>query len=313
MKRIVLLLLSLAFCVTPSLASAQSYVVAIFAPSIDFKDGAERNEYVSKVAAAFSRATGLSWNGQAFARASDFESARANVDVVIVDSDYYISKLSGLTPLAMLSGSSGVSRRMHLIAKKGASDKLYNYRGKRLVLVSGSGQNKKFLEATALANEASLGSYFGSVDEARDVRSALNAVELGKADLTLAYDGYASGFTNVYTSPSVGLPVIALSSSRISGATLEKLKSAAKGLGISASSIISSSSAYSAGEAANMRNASSSQKTTMSYALMDTQTTRVQVYSTPLLPKRNPLTLNPAMVYTGPTLNSLDKKLDRKL
>lgn len=313
MKKLSYILLFFFICLVPVAVSAQSYTVAIFAPSLDFKDGAARNEYVSKVAAAFTKASRVNWTGQAFARASDFEAARSSADVVIVDSDYYSTKLSNLTPVAMLTGSGSTSQKMKLIAKRGSSDKLYNYRGKRLVLVSGSGLNKKFVEATALGNEVALEQYFGSIEEVRDVRSALNAIDLGKADITLAYDGYASSYTSVYTTPSVGLPVIALSSNRLGAQQLEAIKGAAKSLGISAASLVSSSSSFSSGDANNMKNASGSQKSNMSYALMDPQSSKIQVYSTPLLPKTNGLFLNPSVVYTGPVLSSLDKKLDRKL
>lgn len=80
----------------PALCHAET--VAIFAPNLDFKDGAERNAYVTKIAKSLSDATGANWTAQAFARAADFESARSNIDVVILDADYYSSKGGSLKP-----------------------------------------------------------------------------------------------------------------------------------------------------------------------------------------------------------------------
>lgn len=100
----------------PALCHAET--VAIFAPNLDFKDGAERNAYVTKIAKSLSDATGANWTAQAFARAADFESARSNIDVVILDADYYSSKGGSLKPVGMLSASGQTSRSFKVITRR---------------------------------------------------------------------------------------------------------------------------------------------------------------------------------------------------
>ena len=306
--------LGLACLLVPAIAQAQDvYGVAIFAPCLDFKDGAARNDYISKVADYFSKSTGLKWEGQAFARASDFEAARSKLDVVIVDAEYYANKLSSLTPIGELSGTSGPTRSMKVIAKRGGSDKLYNYKGKRLAIVSNTPLAKNFFESNVLGSEATLSSYFASVDEVRDVRAALNAVELGKADLTLAFDGYDRGYTTIYTTSPVPLPVIAVSSSRLSGSQLESVKLAARSINVSATSIVNASTSYSQSGVSSFKAAASGGSHHLPYVLVEPGSVQMRFSQTQLLERYEGFTIDSAATQYSPSLADFDQKLEQAL
>ena len=313
MKRFLMTLFAGCVFLTPAVASAQSHIVAIFAPSLDFKDGAARNAFVSKVAKSLTDKTGMQWSASAFARASDFEAARSTVDLAILDSDYFSSKSGSLKPVAMLSSNGVTTKRLKVIAKRGSSDKLFNYRGKRLTIVASTPLVKSFFTANVLGNEVDADKYFSSIDEVRDVRSAINAIELGKADLTMLYDGYDSGFTTVYTSPAVALPVIAINVSKLSTSDAEAVKNALPSISVSAS-LVNGISNYSATDASAMKRLASEKKaSSLDYQLMEPESVTIPVKPVVLSDRQEGIYFNPFQVTYVPTLEELDTVLDRRL
>ena len=313
MKRFLTTLFAGCALFAPALASAQSHVVAIFAPSLDFKDGAARNAFVTKIAKSLSDKTGMQWTASAFARASDFEAARASVDLAILDTDYFSSKTGSLKPVAMLSSNGVTTKRLKVVAKRGSSDKLFNYRGKRLTLVSSSSLVKAFFTANVLGNEVSADKYFSTIDEVRDTRSAINALELGKADLIMLYDGYDSGFTTVYTSPAVALPVVAMNVSKLSTSEAESVKNALMDTSVSAS-LVNGVSNYSANDASIMRRLASEKKASnLDYQLMEPESVTIPVKPVMLNDRQEGIYFNPFQLTYVPTLEELDTVLDRRL
>ncbi len=313
MKSWMTILLSGAVMLLPGLAMAQN-VVAIYAPNLDFKDGSERNAYVNKVAKALSDETGSNWEGRAYGRASDFEAARSSVDVAILDADYFSSKGGSLKPVAMLSANGQTTRPLKVIAKKGGSDKLYHYRNKKLAVVANSSLANSFVTASALGNEIKASDYFTSIDEVRDVRSAINAVEMGKADITLVFDGYDAGFTTVYTSAAVGLPIIALNASRLVGDNAEKVKQVLQNISIRTSSFVTGTAAYNASDAGAYKRIAGTKKTnTLGYQAVEPESAHISVTSQKLLERTDGLIFNPFLMQYVPTIADFDKKLEQRL
>lgn len=311
--RLLMTLLTTIGMLWPAVAFAQNHTVAIFAPSLDFADGAARNAFVSKIAKSLSDQTGMNWTASAFARASDFEAARASVDLAILDADYFSGKSGTLKPVAMLSSNGSTSRRMKVIAKRGSSDKLFHYRGKRLTLVSSSSLVRAFFTSNVLGHEISVENYFASVEDARDLRSAMNALELGKADLTMTFEGNESGFTTVYTSPAVALPVIAMNVSKFSSADAEKVKQAVLQVKVS-SSIINGVSAYSATDASAFKRIAGEKKVNyLEYQLMEPENVTIPIKPLVLKDRTEGIMLDPFLVNYIPTLHELDAALDKRL
>ncbi len=294
--------------------SAFGEVIAIYTPSLDFKDGSERNAYINKIAKMLTEETGIQWEGQAFARASDFEAAKYTLDAAIVDAEYFSSKTGALKPLAMLSANGQTTRPLKVIAKKGGSDKLYKYRDKKLVVVANMSLASSFVTASALGHEVTAQEYFSSIDEVRDARSAINAVEMGKADLALVFDGYDSGFTTVYTSSGVGLPIIAVNGAKLYGTQLEKVRHALQNINIHTSSFITGSAAYNASDAASYKRIASSRRaSSLSYQPIEPETTKISVYATQLTEREDGIVFNPFQVQYVPTISDFDRKLEQRL
>ena len=300
-------------CLAPCAVMAQN-TVAFFAPNLDFKDGAERNAYISKVAKALSSKTGMAWEGKAFARAADFEAARSSIDVAILDADYFTQKGGSLTPVAMLSASGQTTRPLKIIARKNDSDKLYDYRGKRLAVVSNTALTPAFVTASALGNEIKASEYFSSIDEVRDVRSAINAVEVGKADLSLVFDGYDSGFTTLYTSPAVSLPSVALNSARVTGANAEQIRAALLDIDVRASSFVTGTTAYNAQDAGAYRRVANTRKSaTLNYQPIEPEAVKVEFQSVQLSERSGGIVLNPFQIRYVPSIEDFDRVLEKNL
>ncbi len=313
MKHSLSFLLGALICFIPCMAMANN-IVALFAPNLDFKDGAERNAYVNKIAKELSTQTGLQWEGMAFARASDFESARSNLFVAILDADYYASKGGSLKPVGMLSANGQTTRPLKVIAKRGNSDKLYQYKGKRLALVANTSLATTFITASLLGNEIKASDYFSAIEEVRDVRLAINAVEMGNADLSMVFDGYDSGFTTVYTSSPVALPIIAINSTKLSGEQAETVKTALQNMSIKTSSFITGTAAYNAADAAAYKRIANTRKTsTLTYQPVEPEITKLNITPGKLVDRENGITFNPFQVQFIPTFEEFDKKLEQKL
>ena len=291
-----------------------SNIVAIYAPNLDFRDGAERNAYVTKIAKVLEDATDMAWEGRAFARAADFEAEKGLVDVVIVDADYFSSKGGMLKPVGMLSSNGQTMKPLKLIAKKGGSDRLYDYRGKKLAVIANSSLAVSFVTSSVLGNEINASEYFSSIDEVRDVRSAMNAVEMGKADLTMVFDGYDKDFTTVYTSSAVALPIIAISGARLTETQQEAVRAALLDIHIQGAYLITATSTYKATDAsAYKRIAGMKKSNSLSYQPLTTEDVKINLSTSQLLEKKEGIVFNPFQVQYIPTLQELDSQLDQRL
>lgn len=312
MRNLFLIPTLVVFCLLPGISMAQN-IVALYTPSLNFQDGGARNQFVNQIAKVLSDKTGQSWEGKAFARSSDFESSRSTIDVAVLDADYFSSKSQGLQAVAMLSADGSNKRPLKLIARKGKSDKLYDYRDHKIALSFGSAYANSFLTASALGHEINANEYFSSLDEAKDIHTAINAVEMGNADLTIAFDGYDSGFTTIYTSPAVGLPVIAINTSKVSDTTLNTIKPVLQNLAVK-TSFITGSTTYDASAANTYQNIAKSKKpASLSYQPAEPENIKFKTSNLSLPSGQSGLPLNPRLIRFTPSVSSLDGQLERRL
>lgn len=295
----------------PGTAMAQN-VVAMYTPGMDFQDGAARNLFVGQVAELLSSKTGQVWEGRAYSRASDFEAARKEADVAIIDADYFSVKSSGFKPVAMLSSDGQVKRPLKVIAHRGNGDNLYQYRHKRIALVQGTSLPKSFVTSTALGFEAEADSYF-SIDEVRDVRSAINAVDMGTSDLALVFDGYDRGFTTIYTAPSVGLPVIAVNTSRLSDDQADRVQSAFKSASLKTSFVTGTASYDDKAATAYKRIAQAKKSDPLNYQPVEPENIKLKPSQALLPVQADGVQLNRGQVNFLPSLEKIDRRLQNRL
>lgn len=207
------------------------YTVALYAPGLDFGDGVAKAGFVERAAQALSQRTGLPCRGVAFARAEDLQAQVKDqkIDFAILGGDFYAA--SGLgKPLAWASGAAPLA----LVARPGEAGSLAKLKGKTLILPPPGAAYEGFVTSTALDHEAKAKNFF-KIKYTKDVESAVAAVNLGQADLTVALEPYAlrSGLSVVYRVQGAGpLPVAVQVNEGLDPATAKVFADAFPGLGL---------------------------------------------------------------------------------
>jgi hypothetical protein len=186
-------------------AQPDEITIAFFAPSVYYSDSVARAGFVNGVASAVGEAVGVRARGLNVSRASDLDDA----DFAIVDGIYFADNETG-TPLA--SAQSGGSNSAPLAILVGASgpSRLSDLRGGSLILPRVGDGLVDFVSHTVLHGEIDADAFFGEVEYASNIESALTSVGSGRADATLTFASYAgrSGLTVLDTYGEAPLPVV---------------------------------------------------------------------------------------------------------
>ena len=249
----------------PSASFAEErFALGLFAPSIDFRDGVARNAFVSKIARQLTDGTDASWSGVAFARRGDFEARikAGELDLVIVDMGYLSQKGGGWTPVA--SASAGGSTRVALVVltRKATAARLSELKGKALVTAQTGQSLEGLLTASLLEGEIEAGRFFSRIQEVKDARAALNAVDLGKTDAALTLASYSGDLRVIATLPALPLPVVAAVSVRLrESATMAQARSVISSLSASGGAPIDRFTTYAASDLLFYRSTLRSKKT----------------------------------------------------
>ncbi len=208
------------------------YTVALFAPDINFSDAISKAGFVNAVASALSSRTGLKWRGQSFGQAGDFSAAARSggVDYAIIGGTYCASSCVG-TPVAFASGQGAMS-----VVGRGA-ESVAAMRGRTLILPQPSKAYEGFVSATLLGHQVEASEFF-VIKTTGDARSALAAVQIGQADLTVAFDAYAVGLGVLYKTSASPLPVVTQVNQALDPELAARIASAFRGVGVQGGGII---------------------------------------------------------------------------
>ncbi len=205
------------------------YTIALYAPDINFGGAMSKASFVNAVAAGLSSRTGLTFKGKSFGRAGDFKGA-GGVDYAIIGGSYFAVAGVG-KPVAFATGSGSMS----VIGRGGGP--IHSLRGKTLILPQPAKACEGFVSSTLLGYQAQAGEFF-KIQTTKDVASALAAVKVGKADLTVGFDAYAGGLPVLFRSNASPLPVATQVNPNIDPQVAEQIKSAWRGLSVSGGGII---------------------------------------------------------------------------
>jgi len=254
------------FVVLPCNGNTQEdvYSIALFTPNLDFKDGVARNSFVTEIAATLSDQTAVTWTAKAFARQADFESElrKEGIDLAIIDGVYFAAKGSKMTPIASLKSAGGSAESMKVYVRSGVGTSLHELRGKKLVIAESGGYLERIMSGEVLGAEIAADEFFSEVQRVKDVRSAINALELGNADVTMAYGSYAEGLKSVFETPEVPLPVIAITSKRLDGELLDEVKKSVRKLTTTGAGMIAGAGSYNGDAVRRIRSMASKKRTT---------------------------------------------------
>lgn len=227
-----------ALATAPRMAAAQearTYTVAVFAPDLNFGDAIGAASYADRIAAAVSSRSGLTVRGVAFARSGDL-SARAKagkVDFAVVGGAF--AAVSGLGKTVTHGQGSA---RLVLVSRGGAS--LSSLRGKRLILPQPAKAYEKYVTAAALAHQIQARDFF-QISTTKNVQSALTAVKLGQADVTVALEPYArsAGLSVVHATSAGPMPVVLQVNDNLDPEIAARLANAFRGASVSGAGVVS--------------------------------------------------------------------------
>lgn len=218
-------------CAVPSVAAAEDITIGLFAPTAPFEGSGDRVSFVNAVADHLAAAAdGAKVTGKVYSSAGAFAAAakKGEIQFAIVDAPYAAANGLPYTILASATRGGGGHASWQLVAKSSIGN-IRELRGAKVAIPSTGAKAQAFVTNALLSGEVDA-SYFASITEAADARSALTMISVGKADAAFVPSGVEppSGTRRVLTLPSVGWPMfVALSAAddRRSAAFATRIKS----------------------------------------------------------------------------------------
>lgn len=205
-------------------------VVGVYAPSIFFPDSMARGRYAETLARALEGAIGQPVRGKAFGAAGEFQSqvAAGGVDFAVVDAAWLLEH-GGLKPLAQAQSGGNPARPLQVLTSGDASN-VSELAGASLVLFDVGGREDRFVANFVFQGQIGA-DYFKRGKAVRDAQAALSVVRLGKAQVTLGYEGAGGGLKSVFTSRPAPLPVFVQTRDGVAPEVAAAVRKAAVGLG----------------------------------------------------------------------------------
>lgn len=211
----------------PEAASAAT--VGVYTPSVYFGDSMARARFAETVARALEGAVGQPVRGRAFGAAGEFQAqvAAGGVDFAIVDAAYALEH-GGLKPLAQAVSGGNPARPMHVLSTSAAAS-VSTLAGQTMVVFDVGPHEDRFVSNFIFQGQIGA-DYFKRAKPVRDAQAALSVVKLGKAQVTLGFEGAGGGLTSVFTSRPAPLPVFVQARDAVDPALLAAVKKAVVGL-----------------------------------------------------------------------------------
>ena len=213
----------------PPVEAAPAATVAVYMPSVGFADSMARARFAETVARALEGAVGQPVRGRAFGAAGEFQAqvAAGGVDFAIVDATYAIEH-GNLKPLAQATSGGNPARPLQVFTSAGAAS-VSALAGQTLVLFDVGAREDRFVANFVFQGQIGP-DYFKRAKPVRDAQAAVAVVKLGKAQVTVGYQGAGGGLSAVFTSRAAPLPIFVQARDGVDAAVLAAVKKAAVGL-----------------------------------------------------------------------------------
>jgi hypothetical protein len=216
--------------VTPAVATADDITIGLYAPTAPFESSGDRVSFINAVSDHLGpAANGAKVTAKVYASASAYAAAvkKGEIQFAIVDAPYAAANGMPYTVLASATRSGDTSAQWQLIAKSSIGA-IRDLKGAKVAIPTVGAKANAFVTNVLLGGEVDA-SYFGSITEAPDVRSAVTLITVGKADAAFVPAGTdaPSGTKRLISLPSVGWPVfVALpgSDAKLGAAFASRLK-----------------------------------------------------------------------------------------
>lgn len=240
MKTIAMIACALALAIAaPSVAAADDITIGLFAPTAPFEGSGDRVSFVNAVADHLAGAAGGGKvTGKVYSSAGAFAAAakKGEIQFAIVDAPYAAANGLPYTILAAATRGGGGSAAWQLVAKSSVGS-IRDLRGAKVAIPSTGAKAQAFVTNALLGGEVDT-SYFASIAEAADARSALTMITVGKVDAAFVPTGVEppAGTKRLLSLGNVGWPMfVALptADAKQSAAFASRIKSFGGGGGFS--------------------------------------------------------------------------------
>ena len=213
----------------PAPEAAPAATVGLYAPSLPFGDSLARARYAEMLAKSLESAIGQTVRGRAFATAGEFQSqvAAGALDFAVVDASFAFEH-GNLKPLAQ-AVSGGNPARALVVATGAGGANVSALAGQSFVLFDVGPSEDRFV-ANFIFQGQIAADYFKRGKSVRDAQAAVSSVKLGKAQVTLTYEGATGGLASVFTSRPAPLPIFVQARDAVEPSLLAAVKKAAVGL-----------------------------------------------------------------------------------
>jgi hypothetical protein len=180
--------------------------VGVYIPSVYFPDSLSRARYAETLARSIESALGQPVRGRAFGGAGEYQSQVSSgaLDFAVVDAAYALQH-GGHEPLAQAQSGGNPARPLIVLASSGAGS-VSALAGQPIVLFDVGANEDRFLSNFVFQGQVGP-DYFKRTKAVRDAQAALSVVQLGKARVTVGYEGSGGGLSPVFTSRAAPLPL----------------------------------------------------------------------------------------------------------
>lgn len=228
----VLLLAGSGVLLTADTARTQSggakLVIGIYTPTVNFKNSAERLNYVKGLARSVSAATGAEVEGRSYTSLADLK--KANPDFAILDAQCYATNMGRWELLARARVDGGNMRTWALYSSAGPN--LGALEGKKLAYVKMGCSDNAFIYNAMLESEVGQKGYFSGLVGKPDLSGAVAEVASYKgAQGVFAPVGEHKGLTKVLDTGSIPTPAFVAMNSKLSKDVVDKTAKAVRGYG----------------------------------------------------------------------------------
>lgn len=207
-------------------AGPRPLTLAIFAPNAAFESGAERFDFVQRLAQQVTSAASVAVAGRAFARAQDLEAAIRNrrVDFAVLDGVYVAERGLSYPVLATATSAGETAPKWALYAREALN--VAELAGKKLALAAAGPRDTAFLENALLEGEVRIATFFAAARPAPDMSSAVAAVHLKQADAVFAPEGAGQGLRKVFEAARVPNPAFCQIAPNLAPEVVARVKTA---------------------------------------------------------------------------------------
>ena len=200
---------------TPAVASAEDITVGLYAPTAPFESSGDRVSFINGVAEHLSSVSGgAKVTGKVYGSASAFTAAvkKGEIQYAVIDAPYAAANGLPYQILATATRNNESSAAWQLVAKS-AIGSIKDLKGAKVAIPTVGAKQQAFVTNVLLGAEVDA-SYFGSIVDAADARSAMTMITTGKADAAFVSSGAEPpagtkrllGLTNVGWPMFVALP-----------------------------------------------------------------------------------------------------------